>query len=328
MADTLDLSLDELREAARTIRKDVILMTNTAKSGHPGGPLSAADYTAALMMNYLRLRPQEPYWEDRDRFIISNGHCSALNFSLLSRRGFFSPGYLLTFRTTPSRLQGHPNHVKLPGIELGTGSLGQGLSAAHGMALGARLKGQSDVRVVCNIGDGEMQEGNIWEALMHAGHRGTDNLICSIDWNDAQIDGRVMDVKRVDPVDAKLAAFHWNVRWCDGHDMEEILAAWDWAFGNVGSGRPSAILFKTIMMKGAGGKYEDIPGWHGRPPKDDEALEMLASLGYDYKSLDEARAEYGERVYDGQRPPVMAAPWARVIHAETCEITQWDHNEH
>jgi transketolase len=322
MADSLNLSHDELREFARTIRRDVILMTNVSKSGHAGGPLSAADYASALICNYLRLRPTEPYWEERDRFVISNGHCSALNYALLSRRGYFAPGYLLTFRSTPSRLQGHPNHVKLPGIEIGTGSLGQGLSAAHGMALGAKLKGQHDLRVVCNIGDGEMQEGQIWEALMHAGHRGTDNLTVCIDWNNAQIDGRVRDIKRLDPIDDKLAAFHFNVRWADGHDMADVCSAWDWAWGNLGSGKPSAIVFKTIMMQGAGAKYEDIPSWHGTPPNDEQALEILRNLGYAYAGLEEALAEYGERVYSGATPPPMAAPWARVIHAETCEITQ------
>jgi len=319
LADTLNLSHDELRELARTIRRDVILMTNTSSSGHPGGPLSAADYSAALVANYLRLRPKDPYWEGRDRYVLSNGHCSALIFSMLSRRGFFSPGYLLTFRSTPSRLQGHPNCCKLPGVEVGAGSLGQGLSVAHGMALAAKLD-NSDVRVVANLGDGEMQEGNIWEAIMHAGHRGTDNLIIAIDWNDAQIDGRVQHVKRVDPVDDKLTAFHWRCCWADGHDMGAICDAWDWAFAHAGQGQPVAIIFKTIMMKDAGEKYEDIPGWHGRPPKDDEALEILHNLGYNYASLAEARAEYGEPVYDGLRPPAMAAPWSRVIKAETCDI--------
>lgn len=327
MADTLNYSLDELREVARTIRRDAIMMTNAAKSGHPGGPLSAADYTAALICNYLRLRPQEPYWPQRDRFVISNGHCSALNYSLLCRRGYFSPGYLLTFRSTPSRLQGHPNHVKLPGVEIGTGSLGQGLSAAHGMALGAKLaaaqgiSGMEQVRVVCNLGDGEMQEGQIWEAIMHAGHRGTDNLAIAIDWNDAQIDGRVKDIKRLDPIDDKLAAFHWNVRWCDGHDMAEVCRAWDWVWSNLGSGKPSAIIFKTIMMQGTGEKYEDIPGWHGTPPNDEQALECLHNLGYSYPDLAAARADYGAAVYDGPQPPGMASAWVRVVHADTLEIT-------
>ncbi|MBN2082640.1 transketolase [bacterium] len=317
----MNLSHDELRELARTIRKDVIMMTNTSSSGHPGGPLSAADYSAALIANYLRVRPAEPYWPERDRYVLSNGHCSALIFSMLSRRGFFDPGYLLTFRSTPSRLQGHPNCCKLPGVEVGAGSLGQGLSVAHGMALAAKLDGQ-DTRVVANVGDGEMQEGNIWEAIMHAGHRQTDNLIMAVDWNDAQIDGRVKDVKRLDPVDDKLVAFHWNVRWADGHDMGEVCDAWDWAWGQLGSGKPSAILFKTIMMKDAGEKYEDIPGWHGRPPKDDEALEILKNLGYNYSSIEEARASYGEPVYTGQIPPKMSAAWADVVKAETCEIVR------
>lgn len=321
MAEVMQLSRSELSEMARTVRKDVLVMTSSAKSGHAGGPLSAADYAVALVFNYLRLRPKEPYWERRDRFVISNGHCSALNFSLLSRRGFFSPGYLPTFRSTPSRLQGHPNHVKLPGIEIGTGSLGQGLSVAHGMALGAKLNGWSEVRVVCNLGDGEMQEGNIWEAVMHAGHRCTDNLIVCIDYNDVQIDGRVHQIKRMDPLDDKLRAFHWDVRWADGHDMADVCQAWDWAFSRVGGGKPLAIIFKTVMMKGTGEKYENQAEWHGKPPSDEQALEMLHTLGYDYPDTAAVRAEYGDAVYDGAVPPRMAAPWARVVHAETCEIT-------
>lgn len=324
LGDTLSYSHDQLREFARTVRRDVILMTNTAKSGHAGGPLSMADYCTTLICNHLRLRPHEPFWEGRDRFIVSNGHCSAMNYALLSRRGFFSPGYLLTFRSTPSRLQGHPNHIKLPGIEIGTGSLGQGLSAAHGMALGAKLRGL-DTRVVCNIGDGEMQEGQIWEAFAHAGHRGTDNLICAIDWNDAQIDGTVREVKRMDPVDAKLEAFHWNVRWCDGHDYDAIEAAWQWAWGNLGSGKPSVIVFKTIMMKGCPSVEDDFR-WHGKAPSDEQALKFVQELGYDYASLDEARAEYGPPVYDGVKPEVLGAPWARVLHMDTLHITTGDHN--
>jgi transketolase len=324
-ADTLTLSHEELREFARTVRKDVLLMTNYAKSGHAGGPFSMADYCAVLVNNFLRIRPLEPFWENRDRFIVSNGHCSAMNYALLSRRGFFSPGYLLTFRSTPSRLQGHPNHIKLPGIEIGTGSLGQGLSVAHGMALGAQLNGQDEVRIVCNIGDGEMQEGQIWEAIAHAGHRGTDNLIMAIDWNDAQIDGTVREVKRMDPVDAKLDSFHWHVRWCDGHDYDDITAAWQWAWDNKGSGKPSAIIFKTLMMKGCPSVEDDFR-WHGKAPSDEDALRFLKELGYEHTTLEEARAEYGEPTYDGVVPHVLGASWARVLHMDTLHITTGDHN--
>jgi transketolase len=323
--DTLGLDHEQLHEFARTVRKDVILMTNKANSGHAGGPLSMADYCTVLICNHLRCRPEDPAWEQRDRFIVSNGHCSAMNYALLSRRGYFSPGYLLTFRSTPSRLQGHPNHIKLPGIEIGTGSLGQGLSVAHGMALGAKLNGWDDTRVICNIGDGEMQEGQIWEAIAHAGHRGTDNLIMAIDWNDAQIDGTVREVKRMDPVDDKLAAFHWNVKWCDGHDLQQIEDAWQWAYDNLGSGKPSAIVFKTIMMKGVP-QYEDMYQWHGKAPTDEQALECINALGYPFTSVEEARAEYGEPVYDGVVPKVLGAPWARVLHMDTLHITEGEHN--
>lgn len=320
MLGTMDLSRAEVAELARTIRKDVIMMTCIAGSGHPGGPLSAADYCAELIANHLRLDPEDPYNPERDRFIISNGHCSALNFSLLSRRGFFSPGYLLTFRQTQSRLQGHPNHCKLPGIEIGTGSLGQGLSVAHGMALGARLDGKHGVRVVCNVGDGELQEGQCWEAVMHAGHRGTDNLIMCVDYNDAQIDGRVTDVKRIDPLGDKLTACHWDVHECNGHKPDEVEQAWQWAFERVGQGKPLAIVFHTIMMQGTGGEYEDIPGWHGRPPKPEEALAMLKVLGYEYASIEAAVDEYGDQHYDGKEPPLMGADWTRIIHPESCDV--------
>jgi transketolase len=322
--DTLGLNHDELRAISRELKKDAVMMTNAANSGHTGGPFSMADYCAALVFNYLRVRPHEPYWEERDRFIISNGHVSALNYSLLSRRGFFSPGYLLTFRSTASRLQGHPNHIKLPGIEIGTGSLGQGLSAAHGMALGAKQRGYKDVRVHCNVGDGEMQEGQIWEAIMHAGHRGTDNLIMSVDYNDIQIDGRVREVKRLDPLDDKLRACHWDARFVDGHDMAAICEAWEWS--REPTGKPKALIFRTIMMKGVE-PYEDIFKWHGKACTDEEAVTCLKGLGYEFENLDEVRAAYGAQVYDGPLPRVQASPWARVLHMDTLDITQWSHNE-
>ncbi len=300
---TLNLSKEELIERSRLIRHDILISVNAAQSGHPGGPLSAADYHTALWMNYLNVDPKNPYWEERDRYLLSNGHCSALNFALMAHRGFFSRGYLLTFRSLNSRLQGHPSSVKLPGIEVGTGSLGQGLSVAHGMALGARMRGRPDILSFCNCGDGELQEGNIWEAVMHAGHRQTDNLILSVDWNNAQIDGYVENVKGVEPLVDKFEAFRWRVLVADGHNMDEIINAWEWAIDGTprcgkGCGKPSVILFKTVMMKGCP-SFENIPGWHGRPPKDDELMIMLSELGFKYTNVEEARVSLGEPIYDG-----------------------------
>ncbi|MEP0814731.1 MAG: transketolase [bacterium] len=289
--DALKWPKDKLEAMAHTIRRDVIVGVWKAASGHPGGPLSAADYLTALWFHHLRVRPDEPKWERRDRFIMSNGHCSMLNYALLARRGFFHPSYLMTFRTTQSKLQGHPNATKLDGLEVNTGSLGQGLSVGVGMAHGAKLHGWDDVRIFVNCGDGELQEGQIWEAIMSAGHYGLDNLYVTIDYNDAQIDGHVRDVMRIDPLDKKLEAFHFETIWVDGHNMEEILQAWDAALASK-SGKPKALIMKTVMMKGCP-TYENIPGWHGRPPKRDEAAQMLKELGFD-ETPEEALASYGE----------------------------------
>jgi transketolase len=285
---------DKLAEMARTIRRDVLTGVFNAQSGHPGGPLSAADYLTTLWFHYLRVDPTNPQWEDRDRFIMSNGHCSMLNYALLARRGFFNPAYLTTFRTRHSKLQGHPNATKLPGIEVNTGSLGQGLSVGVGMAYGARLAGKDNVHVFVNCGDGELQEGQIWEAAMAAGHYGLDNLIASIDYNNAQIDGHVRDVMRIDPLDDKLRAFNWNVIVADGHDYDAIIAAYRAAI-DAAAGMPTAIIFKTVMMKGCP-SFEDIPGWHGKPPGRDDFAKMLQELGFD-ETPEEAVASYGIPVY-------------------------------
>jgi len=290
-------SLDTLREQAREIRRDIILMVNHARSGHPGGPLSAADYLTVLWFKYLRCDPLKPFWEKRDRFVLSNGHCSALNYALLARRGFFNPGYLLTFRTLDSRLVGHPSRKKLPYLEVSTGSLGQGLSVAHGMALGARLHGWDEVTVYCNCGDGEMQEGNCWEAVTTAGHKKSDNLVLLVDYNNVQIDGFLPKVKDLAPLAEKLRAFRWRVIEADGHDFQQIDRAF--AEARKRTGKPTAILFRTVMMKGCP-SFEDNPGWHGRPPTDDEARVMLRELGYD-DDLEAARASLGSREF---RPAV------------------------
>ena len=191
------LDTPDLIEMTKQIRRDVLVTITRSGSGHPGGPLSMADYMTALWFRYLRIDPKNPDWEDRDRFVLSNGHASALLYALMARRGFFQLSELMTFRETGSRLVGHPSSVMLPGVEISTGSLGQGLSVAHGMAIGLKKAGKGDNIVFCNCGDGELQEGSIWEGVISAGHYETGNLILSVDSNDAQIDGFVRDVMQI-----------------------------------------------------------------------------------------------------------------------------------
>jgi transketolase len=286
---TSKLTVSELRETARLIRRDALAMISTAASGHPGGSLSMTDYGTALFFAVARLDPANPDWEGRDQIIISNGHCSPFNYSALARLGYFPVADLLGFRTLGNPLQGHPNHLKVAGLEASTGSLGQGLSQGVGKALGARLQGR-DTRVFVNVGDGELQEGSCWEAFMSAAHFGLDNMFVLIDDNDAQIDGRVKDVMNVHPLDKKLAAFNFNVITCDGHDMEKILAAYDEAL-SFKNGKPTAIIWKTIMMKGVP-SYEDDNNWHGNPPKEEHFAIALKELGFDQTPA-QAYAEIG-----------------------------------
>jgi len=284
---------EQLAEIAQTIRRDVLVSVTHAASGHPGGPLSMADYLTALWFRTLRLDPQHPFWEDRDRFVLSNGHASALLYALMARRGFFHPSYLMTFRDTDSRLLGHPSSVKLPGVEISTGSLGQGLAVAHGMALGLRRLGKETPTVYCHCGDGELEEGSVWEAVMAAAHYKSDNLILAVDANDAQIDGHVRDVMAVEPLVDKFQAFNWRALDVPGHDMSAICDAWDNARQRLG--QPTVILFRTVMMKGCP-EFEDLPGWHGRPPQPEECDRMLKQLGYD-ETYEQAVKSYGEARY-------------------------------
>jgi len=287
---------------ARTIRRDVIMQTYSAKSGHPGGPLSAADYLTAVYFNYMRIDPNKPHVEPRDWFIMSNGHCSALSYALLARRGFFPPGYLLTFRSTGSGLEGHPNRHKTPGVDVSAGSLGHGMAIAQGLALGTKLRGL-DQRVYINLGDGELQEGSCWEGIMAAAHYKSDNILATVDYNDVQIDGRMHNVMDLRPLDGKFAAFGWKVFEGEGHDMKEVLRLLDRAHGAMGKGQPVVILFHTVMMKGVE-SYEDDHLWHGKPLASDELCQTaLKELGYDqtpqqavesYGDLDTARREYHE----------------------------------
>ncbi|MBT3233875.1 MAG: transketolase [Calditrichaeota bacterium] len=282
--------ISDLCEKARYIRRDVLLTITNAESGHPGGPLSMADYMTALFFKYLNIKPHKPNWEDRDRFVLSNGHASALQYALMAGRGYFPRAELLTFRATNSRLLGHPSSVMLPGIEISTGSLGQGLSVAQGMAMGCKLAGKNELTVYCSCGDGELQEGSIWEAVMSASHYKLDNLILMVDANNAQIDGYVEDVMRLEPLVDKFKSFGWQTIEADGHHMQSICESFELA--QIRTGKPTVLLFKTTMMKGCP-TYENIPGWHGRPPTPEECSGMLKELGFD-ETYEEARKTLAE----------------------------------
>lgn len=288
MAARAPKSNDELAAIAREIRRDVLTMTHVANSGHPGGPLSSADYLTALFFNELRLNPEQPADPDRDRFILSNGHCSAVLYALLAHRGFIPRTKLHTFRATGTDLQGHPNRHYVPGVEVGTGSLGQGLSVGVGMALSLRrdrLKRHAPTgrhlvpRVWVNVGDGELQEGQCWEAAMAAAHYHLDNLTLMVDKNEAQIDGWTHDVMSLEPLADKFAAFGWNVVEAWGHDFPEVGVALHKA--KRYNGKPSVVIFQTRMMRGCP-SFEAEPGWHGKPLSDREKhLQVaLAELGY------------------------------------------------
>jgi transketolase len=267
------LDVAALENTARQIRRDIVTMTHAAGSGHPGGSLSAADFVAALYFHKLRHDPQNPHWPDRDRVVFSKGHVAPVLYAALARSGYFPPDDLPTLRRLGSHLQGHPC-LETPGVEVGSGSLGQGVSVAVGMALAARRDGLANLfYAVC--GDGEMQEGQIWEALMAAGHFGLDNLLVFVDHNNLQIDGWVEDVMGIEPLADKLRAFRFNVVEVDGHDMAALVAA----LGEfpAKNGRPTALVAKTIKGKGVS-FMENQAGWHGRAPSDEELARALSEL--------------------------------------------------
>jgi len=263
-----------LERAAAQIRRDVIVQTVVARSGHPGGALGIADIVAALYFGYLRHDPSNPEWEDRDRFVLSNGHCCAALYSALARSGYFPAEELLTFRSIGGRLQGHPARVDLPGVETSAGPLGQGLSVAIGMALAARLR-TSDARACCLLGDGELQEGQVWEAAMTAAHYRLDRMCAIVSDNGLQIDGPTRLVKDVAPIARRFEAFGWSVVEIDGHDLDAIQRALDQFHATTG--RPTAIVATTTMGKGVA-FMEGQARWHGKPPSEPEALDALEQL--------------------------------------------------
>lgn len=268
----------ELQKMAVEIRKGIVTGVHSAKSGHPGGSLSAADIFTYLYFEEMNIDPANPKMESRDRFVLSKGHVAPGLYSTLAHRGFFPVEELKTLRHTGSFLQGHPDMKHIPGVDMSSGSLGQGLSAAVGMALAGKLD-QKDYRVYALCGDGELEEGQIWEAAMFAGHRKLDNLTVIIDNNNLQIDGTLEEVCSPYPIDKKFEAFNFHVVHVDGNDLEEIEEAMKEARHT--KGMPTAILAKTIKGKGVS-FMENQAGWHGKAPNDEEyriAMEELEKAG-------------------------------------------------
>lgn len=267
----------ELAEKARRIRINALKAIHAAKSGHPGGSLSSADILATLYFGELNIDPKNPKMADRDKFVLSKGHAVPALYAALGERGFYEVNEMMTLRQVGSKFQGHPNMSKVPGIEMSTGSLGQGFSAAVGMAIAGKID-KNPGRVYVLTGDGELQEGIVWEAAMQAAHRKLDNLVAIVDLNGLQIDGKVSDVKCVCPVDEKFRSFGWNVINVDGHNFEELTTTFDEA--KKCGGVPTAIIAHTHKGKGVS-FMEDNAGWHGKAPSDEELAAAIKELGGD-----------------------------------------------
>jgi transketolase len=264
-----------LKDIAREIRISILNMLHFAGSGHTGGSLSAVDVAVAIYFSRMRFDPQDPFFPDRDRFILSKGHAAPLQYAIMAKAGYFNNEILENLRTIESPLQGHPCCKSLPGIEVSTGSLGQGLSVANGIALGLRLD-SNPAKVFCIMGDGEIQEGQIWEAAMTASHYGLDNLCAVVDNNGLQIDGPVDEVMRISPIHDKWTAFGWHAIEIDGHDMEEILSAFNEA--DKTRGKPTVIIAHTVKGKGVS-FFEGKVEYHGVAPSADELQKALKELG-------------------------------------------------
>lgn len=264
----------ELLKTANEVRKGIITAVHSAKAGHPGGSLSAADIFTYLYFQELNIDPKNPKDPGRDRFVLSKGHTTPGLYSVLAHRGYFPLEDLKTFRHTGSYLQGHPDMKHIPGVDMTSGSLGQGVSAAVGMAIAGKLRGDS-YRVYALLGDGEIQEGQVWEAAMLSSHRKLDNLVMIIDNNNLQIDGAITDVNSPYPIDKKFEAFNFHVINIDGNDMDQIAAAF--AEAKTVKGRPTAIIAKTVKGKGVS-FMENSAAWHGKAPNDDEFAVAMADL--------------------------------------------------
>ena len=266
--------INELEEKARNIRKGIIDAVYSNKSGHPGGSLSIADIITVLYFNQMNIDEKNPKWEERDRLVLSKGHCAPALYSALANRGFFDLEDLKTFRNIESNLQGHSDMNKVPGVDMTSGSLGQGLSAANGMAIAGKMDNK-DYRVYCILGDGEIEEGQVWEAAMTSSKYKLDNLCVIVDNNNLQIDGKIEEVMSSYPIDEKFKNFGFQVINIDGHNIKEIIDAFDVA-KNV-KGKPTCIIAKTVKGKGVS-FMENKVEWHGKAPSDEEYKTAMEEL--------------------------------------------------
>ena len=264
----------ELEKMANEIRKDIVTAVHSAKSGHPGGSLSSADIFTYLYFEEMNVDPANPKWEDRDRFVLSKGHVAPGLYSTLAEKGYFPKEDLKTLRHIGSKLQGHPVMNKVPGVDMSTGSLGQGISAACGMALSGKLSNEF-YKVYAVLGDGEIEEGQVWEAAMFAAHYQLDNLVAVVDNNGLQIDGRISDVMSPYPIDEKFRAFGWHVITIDAHDFDAIEKAF--AEAEKISGQPTVIIQKSVKGKGVS-FMEDQVSWHGTAPNEEQYNQAMTEL--------------------------------------------------
>ncbi len=271
-----------LQEKALEVRKDIVTAVHSAKSGHPGGSLSVADTLTYLYFYKMNVDPKNPKMDNRDRFVLSKGHTAPALYSVLAEKGFFDKSELVKLRKVGAMLQGHPDMKGIPGVDMSTGSLGQGVSTAVGMALSAKIS-NDDYTVYTVLGDGEIQEGQVWEAVMSAAHYKLDNLVAVVDNNNLQIDGKVSDVMSVYPIDEKFASFGWNVATCDGHDFDSIHTAFEKT--NEKNGKPWVIIQTSVKGKGVS-FMENQSSWHGTAPNDEQYAQAMADLDAIAKELE------------------------------------------
>ena len=265
----------ELQQVTRRIRENIVTMIHSANSGHPGGSLSAVEILTALYFEEMNIDPKNPKKDNRDRFVLSKGHAAPVLYATLAEKGYFDKSELTSLRKINSMLQGHPDMKGIPGVEMSTGSLGQGFSVACGMAMASKLD-EAPWRVYVLLGDGEVQEGIVWEAAMSAAHYKLDNLVAFLDYNGLQIDGETEKVMNINPIVDKFKAFGWNVVEIDGHDFDQIFAVLDVAKETVG--KPTMVIAKTVKGKGVS-FMEHAAGWHGTAPSDEDVRKALEELG-------------------------------------------------